>query len=170
MKRDLTPAEEQQLKIAQNILISNKNDEKAKEVVRRLTARGLIRVAAAKVRREQGEGVSKARSLLEKLGSKYMYHFTTKDKMYDILETGLRPRKGKIYLFPEESLQREDMIDWVRERFGHKSGDFMRDPKVALLKVNVDGMEIRKANLDEHYAVKPISKDRISVETENYIY
>jgi hypothetical protein len=39
------------------------------------------------------------------------------------------------------------MVDWVRERFAHKSGD---DPKVSLLKVDVSGIDIKKANLDEY--------------------
>jgi len=55
----------------------------------------------------------------------YMYHFTLRSRMWDIIEvTGLKLRKGKIYLFPKEAIERSDMVDWVRERFAHKSGDF----------------------------------------------
>ena len=110
-----------------------------------------------------------------------MYHFTLRSKMWDIVEsTGLVPKKGKpdssypnerrIYLFPQEAIHRTDMDDWVQERFQHKSGNFEKDPKVALLKIDVSGLDIKKANLDEYYTNEAIPKERIKIETNNYLY
>lgn len=110
-----------------------------------------------------------------------MYHFTLKSKAWDIVEsTGLSPKKGKgdssygnearIYLFPKEAINRKDIGDWVREKFGHKSGDFTKDPKVALLKVDTSKVTVKKANLDEYYTNDSIPKEDIKIQDEDYIY
>jgi hypothetical protein len=71
-------------------------------------------------------------------------------------------------MIKESAINRPDMMDWVQERFGKE--DYRKDPKVALLKVDVTGIEIKHANLDEYYTNENIPKERISIEIDNYVY